>query len=371
MENQGLMNENEKTLNNGTRNIMVIDTEYENTPRRLISLAYVLVSNNEITGTKSFLIKHNPNIFQIDQGGMAFSKHGITNKMCMDTGYDIKYVLNTLLNDLNNSDIIVGHNIISADISTIRREAIGINMWSEIFNCLKQKQINDTLKCFKEINKELPSYSLDKIYKHLFHKEFENHHDALEDCQATLKIFNYIQNFENYNLKHSGMNFVEDEIENVKNNNYYCYLCKKTISNYYSIQKLHFLDKYEKYNFKLYSFYDIKNNDILCNKCYENIEILKLDNGEMVDILNKSMNKNTFKYKEYLEAKEICFEYIENVTTKETIKKETIPKENRKYLNCPFEEKEECKKNGARWDIKEKKWYINKNSDFKPFEKWL
>ena len=32
--------------------------------------------------------------------------------------------------------------------------------------------------------------------------------------------------------------------------------------------------------------------------------------------------------------------------------------EERIYLNCPFDDKEECKELGGRWDGDEKKWYI-------------
>ena len=41
----------------------------------------------------------------------------------------------------------------------------------------------------------------------------------------------------------------------------------------------------------------------------------------MVDILNENVNKNTFKYTEYIETKKNCFEYIDK-STKETIRKE-------------------------------------------------
>ena len=41
------------------------------------------------------------------------------------------------------------------------------------------------------------------------------------------------------------------------------------------------------------------------------------------------------------------------------------------YLNCPFDEKDECKSLGGRWDGDEKKWYITDNMDSEPFAQWL
>ena len=45
--------------------------------------------------------------------------------------------------------------------------------------------------------------------------------------------------------------------------------------------------------------------------------------------------------------------------------------ENKVYLNCPFEEKDECKSLGARWDNEMRKWYIFADQDSEPFSRWL
>jgi len=45
--------------------------------------------------------------------------------------------------------------------------------------------------------------------------------------------------------------------------------------------------------------------------------------------------------------------------------------EERIYLNCPFGDKEECKGLGGRWDGDEKKWYITPEMDSEPFSKWI
>lgn len=41
------------------------------------------------------------------------------------------------------------------------------------------------------------------------------------------------------------------------------------------------------------------------------------------------------------------------------------------YLNCPFDEKDECKSLGGRWDNNARKWYIHADQDPKPFLRWL
>ena len=41
------------------------------------------------------------------------------------------------------------------------------------------------------------------------------------------------------------------------------------------------------------------------------------------------------------------------------------------YLNCPFDEKDECKSLGGKWDGDEKKWFITDNMDSEPFAQWL
>lgn len=45
--------------------------------------------------------------------------------------------------------------------------------------------------------------------------------------------------------------------------------------------------------------------------------------------------------------------------------------EERIYLNCPFDDKDECKSLGGRWDGDEKKWYITNDMDSEPFAQWL
>ena len=41
------------------------------------------------------------------------------------------------------------------------------------------------------------------------------------------------------------------------------------------------------------------------------------------------------------------------------------------YLNCPFEEKDECKSLGAKWDNEQRQWYIFEYMNANDFHKWM
>jgi putative DNA primase/helicase len=41
------------------------------------------------------------------------------------------------------------------------------------------------------------------------------------------------------------------------------------------------------------------------------------------------------------------------------------------YLFVPYEEKDEAKRLGARWDAEQKKWYVPDGLNVEPFSRWL
>ena len=47
------------------------------------------------------------------------------------------------------------------------------------------------------------------------------------------------------------------------------------------------------------------------------------------------------------------------------------PALSRVYINVPYSEKDEAKALGAKWDKKEKSWFVESGIDQKPFQKWL
>ena len=44
---------------------------------------------------------------------------------------------------------------------------------------------------------------------------------------------------------------------------------------------------------------------------------------------------------------------------------------NKKYIYCPFEEKEECKNLGGKWDNEKNMWYIPEGINNIYFKKWI
>ncbi len=44
---------------------------------------------------------------------------------------------------------------------------------------------------------------------------------------------------------------------------------------------------------------------------------------------------------------------------------------NRFYLDCPYEEKDMCKRIGAIWDVEKKKWYVPEGDEPNRFKRWL
>jgi len=340
---------------------LILDTEYENSPRRLISIGYIIVdSNNNIVKTTYYIIKHNINYFKINEHSMSFAVHKITNKMCQEEGVELVTVLTELINDIKNVNIIVGHNMMSADISTIRRESIGIGMWDDLFSILKTKKIHDTMKQFKLFNKELDSYTLDSLYKHIFNKSFINHHNALEDCKITFELYKYLLS-QNQDFESSFMNYPENIIETSVNNIKTCALCRKNISNHYIVKNLEY--NLDNYLFKLYSLFNLSLDDIICTKCYDNIEIIKTKDSIMIDFLTKNISKNSPKFTQYQDTKTHCF--IPNIVEKLDLKLKPI------YINCPFEEKHKCKSIGGKWDTKLKKWYVNEKIDINLYKQWI
>lgn len=67
----------------------------------------------------------------------------------------------------------------------------------------------------------------------------------------------------------------------------------------------------------------------------------------------------------------ICLWFIENYESVKNFDAVESQSSDKIYLNCPFEEKDECKSLGAHWDNETRKWYIWENQAPEPFYKWL
>ena len=47
-----------------------------------------------------------------------------------------------------------------------------------------------------------------------------------------------------------------------------------------------------------------------------------------------------------------------------------LKKTERFYLDCPYDEKDECKAQGAYWDADRKKWYVPEGIEVNDFKRW-
>lgn len=344
------------------KKIMVIDTEYDTNPKRMLALSYIICQNN-IIYEKIRYVKYSPDVFCVDENGEAYKYHKLTNNFLKKNGESIDIILKDFEKDLDGVDIIIGQNIISADINIIRKESIGISGWYEsLRDKLKNIIIYDTMISFREKNPKEKA-SLDKIYKFLFNEDMKEHHDALYDCRNTLKCYKkMVEN--NYNFERQHFKFSEDIF---KKSSKYCEICNSSENNIYKfINKLNLLNledkKYLICNNKL------KINNIICKKCYGNIELLILN--EKNDMINLVKLKNYNLYSKYF------FETISDTISNDTISNNTISTDNTIiYLKSQYKDKDEIKKLGGKWDNAKKLWYVSYNIETKSklsnFSKWI
>lgn len=335
--------------------IMVLDTEYETSPKRILALSYIKYKNNEKIKKELLYVKHNPSIFKVNEYSEAFKYHGLTNKFLKENGKSLSEVFDTFYNDLDGVDILLGQNIISADLSLIRKELIGLNLWySKYYPYLSNMVVYDTMKAFKKFHSD-KSASLNNIYKFLYNEEMKNHHNALYDCKNTYKCFKKMLEDKNYKFENNLMNNSDSYFYKLNNCDKNCYLCNCKIFNdskFYKFAKCSFEDGEKKYIIN--SNCVLNENSLVCTKCFSNIEILILQNNELKD-MTKIKYKNEFANKFF------------KVNGSEL---------NMIYLKSSYKEKEEIKKLGGKWDRDKRKWYCiynekNQNGVMSKFSKWL
>ena len=336
------------------KRIMVLDTEYDTNPKRLLALAYIIYHQDDNKKVASY-IKHSPDAFTINESGEAFQYHKITNQYLQENGKDIKEVIEQFYQDILDVDIIVGQNIISADIQAIRKESIGCYLWyDKIRDRLKNIPIYDTMFAFRDKNPEVKS-SLDSIYNFLFDKEMKNHHDALNDCKNTFKCFKKM--FEdNYKFDKQTAKFSEDIFEELTKETKKCDICESKVPEGHNVYK--FINKFNVLSSegKTFSINNniIKENQEICRRCLGNLELLILNqDNNMIDLV---------KLKNYDSYLKDFFQVVgeEPITV---------------YLKSHYKDKDEIKKLGGRWDGRKKSWYftytISTASKADKFQKWI
>jgi DNA polymerase III epsilon subunit-like protein len=321
--------------------IMVLDTEYDTSPKRLLALAYIIYKNNEKIKKQILFIKHDSSVFKVNEYGEAIKFHGLTNKFLRDNGKSLEEVFDIFYNDLEGVNILLGQNIISADLSLLRKELIGLNLWySKYYPNLSKLIIYDTMKAFKNCHSD-KSASLDNIFKFLYNEEMENHHNALYDCKNTYKCFKKMIIDNNYKFENNLMNNSDGYFSKLASSDKFCYLCNTKI----------FSDK----NKYIINSNCVFNQDsLVCTKCFSNIEVIILKNNKFKDMVK--------------------MRYVNELTNK--FFKINGSNYNVLYLTSIYKDKDEIKKLGGKWDRSKRKWYCvfkddNQEDTIQKFSKWL
>ncbi len=163
-------------------------TDLENWPR-LVQIAWQLHdAKGKLLSQKNFIVR--PDGFDIPF--KAEQVHGISTKRALEEGLDLKMVLSQFAADLENTKVLVGHNI-EFDINIIGAEFIRQAIETEKFLSLEKVDtgIASTEFCQLQggIGGKLKMPRLHELHEKLFGKGFEDAHDASYDVAATARAF--------------------------------------------------------------------------------------------------------------------------------------------------------------------------------------
>jgi hypothetical protein len=320
---------------------MVLDTEYDLYPKRLLAISYIIYTFdkkwNSVKTTE--YIKYPPNVFKVNESGESFTYHQLSNEFLQENGVDVKIAIENFHNNLSGVNIIVGQNVIMADIQAIRTEAT----------------IYDTMISFKNKNPDVKA-SLDSIYKHLFDKEMKNHHNPIYDCKNTFKCFQEMVD-NDYKFQNQIIKFGEDIFEELVKGSYKCNICENKIpvkSNVYKLKNN--TSDISNYTHTLVSIphYTLKKDDNLCKRCLENSEIIVSNkDNKMTKMLKCKHDDTNIKH---------FFDVIGDEST-------TV------FLKSSYKDKDTIKKLGGKWNSEKKMWYFTYTSKtenkLEKFNKWI
>lgn len=188
--------------------ILVFDTETTGLPEKgvninelnkwpyIIQLSYILydTENNLVLDICDSIVKLDKNI---TINPVSESIHKISMDISQQKGINIKEVLKTLKNAVNDSDIIIGHNV-KFDKNIVFVELARNN----IPNIFKGKTFYCTMHGSKNIckipininGKDIFKYpKLVELYKFYFKDEPQNLHNSMYDVLVTLRCFGMLK----------------------------------------------------------------------------------------------------------------------------------------------------------------------------------
>lgn len=171
--------------------ILVFDIETNKLDKhaRIIQIAWILCDyNRQIIREKNYYV-YSPDL-KIEKS--STNVHGLTIEIVKKLGVTMKEVLRAFLQDLNNADIVVGHNINQFDIPVTEYNFLLAGLDHDIF---KNKLTYDTLLQSIDFcalpNPYRPGYKypkLTELYYKLFQRNFTAH-NAMKDTRATYDCF--------------------------------------------------------------------------------------------------------------------------------------------------------------------------------------
>jgi DNA polymerase III epsilon subunit-like protein len=148
----------------------------------IVQIAWIITDDDGVLSTsKCFIIK--PDGYNIPQKSIEI--HGISQQMALDRGEDIKTVLDMFIQDIKDSEYIVGHNLYF-DTSIIKANMLryGYNK-EEISNLLHKDKRRCTMRRATEFFKLSKWPKLTELYQKLFGVPLLNAHSAMSDVMAT------------------------------------------------------------------------------------------------------------------------------------------------------------------------------------------
>ena len=165
----------------------------------IIQLSYIIYdsSQNEIKRSNKYI---KDRIVE----KRAFDIHGISTEYLSKHGESYQDIMYEFLLDLKKTHVIVGHNI-SSDIRHLKSNMVKYHM-NLNYDPFAEKQIDDTMRMDKMIsslnktnNDKIKFLKLGELYKKLFNEPMKNAHDAIADCEATIKCYFELKSLEKQN----------------------------------------------------------------------------------------------------------------------------------------------------------------------------
>jgi len=153
---------------------------------RLVQISWILTEENaNIISQKNFIIK--PNGFVIPKTSSDI--HRITTEKAVKEGLDLSIVLDLFDSDLEQADIIIGHNI-DFDIKVVRAEIYRLKRTDNLVGkntICTMKSTTDFCKIQGKYGYKFPK--LQELYTKLFGHGFEEAHDSQADIFATMQCY--------------------------------------------------------------------------------------------------------------------------------------------------------------------------------------